>query len=232
MAGAILALGIAGLALMIPGYNHVQPDGQRDWRDWLAGQISIRRLVVLRGSLHPGFRRGCSLSVGRGRPLPIGCIPDRVHGVVSCGSRSLRLPASTSQHFRHFRVDRLPGTTVLGADMETRLAGKTPCFLLLDFLSAYMYRNRSELEFALQTRTGLGAREACLWPGTKSPLRCLVRLVRRCWFVTVSREMTKAGGRLRGCSGENPIEIERAVAANPDGDQHWRGLRVVELVIV
>jgi hypothetical protein len=146
----------------------------------------------LRGSLHLGFRRSCSLSVGRGRPLPIGCIPNRVHGVVGCGSRSLRLPVSTSQHFRHFRVDWLPSTTVLGARMETRPTSKTPCFPLLDYVSAHMHRNRCELEFARQTRTGLGIREACQWLGTKSTLRCLVRLVRCRWFVTVSREMAKA----------------------------------------
>ena len=35
----------------------------------------------------------------------------------------------------------------------------------------------------------MGVREAGLWLGTKNTFRCLVRLVRAPWFVTVSKEM-------------------------------------------
>ena len=132
-------------------------------------------------------------AIGRSRPATLDWLHTyRVHGVVGCGSRSLRLPVSTSQHFRHFRVDWLPSTTVLGARMEARPTSKTPCFPLLDYVSAHMHGNRCELELASPTRTGLGIREACQWLGTKITLRCLVRLVRCRWFVTVSREMAKA----------------------------------------
>ena len=55
-----------------------------------------------------------------------------------------------------------------------------------------MRRNRPELKFAGQTRSGLGIRETRLWPGTKSTLRRLVRLVRHRWFDIPSKEMAKA----------------------------------------
>ena len=54
-----------------------------------------------------------------------------------------------------------------------------------------MRRNRPELEFAGQTRSGVGIRETRLWPGTKSTLRRLVRLVRRSWLDFPSTEMAK-----------------------------------------
>jgi len=55
-----------------------------------------------------------------------------------------------------------------------------------------MRRNRPELEFAGQTRSGVGIRETRLWPGTKSTLRRLVRLVRPRWRDIPSTEMAKA----------------------------------------
>src|SRR5207253_2101282 len=64
------------------------------------------------------------------------------------GSWSLRLPASTSQRLRPFRVDWLPSTTVLRTHMETRPTGKTSCLLLMDSVPGGLRRNRSKLEFA------------------------------------------------------------------------------------
>jgi hypothetical protein len=61
----------------------------------------------------------------------------------------------------------------------------------VDFLRDDMRCNRTELEFAGQTRSGLGIRETRLWLGAKGTLRCLVRLVRRCWLVFPSKEMAK-----------------------------------------
>ena len=62
----------------------------------------------------------------------------------------------------------------------------------MDFVRDHFHRNRPELEFAGQTRSDLGIRETRLWPGTKSALRRLVRLVRHRWFDIPSKEMAKA----------------------------------------
>ena len=148
MAGAILALGIAGLALMIPGYNHVQQTVSEIGEIGSPARFPFAVLLCCVAACILVFAAAVRYRSVEARPLPIGCIPNRVHGVVGCGSRSLRLPVSTSQHFRHFRVDWLPSTTVLGARMETRPTSKTPCFPLLDYVSAHMHRNRCELEFA------------------------------------------------------------------------------------
>jgi hypothetical protein len=61
----------------------------------------------------------------------------------------------------------------------------------VDFLRDDMRRNRSEPEFAGQTRSAMGIRETRLWLGAKGTLRCLVRLVRRRWLVFPSNEMAK-----------------------------------------
>jgi hypothetical protein len=142
--------------------------------------------------MHPCFRRRRSRSVRSGRPLSISCIPNRVHGIVGCGGRTLRLPEPAAQRLRYFRVDWLPGTIVPGTHMETRPTGRASCFPFVDSVCDHMRRNRPELEFAGQTRTGLGIRETRLWPGTKSPLRRLVRLVRPRWHDIPSTEMAKA----------------------------------------
>src|SRR4030095_13965682 len=139
---------------------------------------------MLRLGVHFDLRLRGSRCVSRSPPLPSSRIPNRVYGIAGCRNWNLRVPTSTTQYFRSLRAYRLSSASILGARMETRPTSKTPCFPLLDYVSAHMHRNRCELEFALQTRTGLGIREACQWLGTKSTLRCLVRLVRCRWFVT------------------------------------------------
>jgi len=76
--------------------------------------------------------------------------------------------------------------------MEARPTGRASCFPFVDFVRDHIRRNRPELEFAGQTRSALGIRETRLWPGTKSTLRRLVRLVRRRWSDIPSKEMAKA----------------------------------------
>src|SRR5262249_8582257 len=56
------------------------PDRQRDWRDWISGQDSVRRHVVLRGGVHPRFRVSRSRSSRSGRLLAVRCVPHRIHG--------------------------------------------------------------------------------------------------------------------------------------------------------
>ena len=60
--------------------------------------------------------------------------------------------------------------------METRPRRENSCRALVDLLFTDMGRNRFELEPIC--RTGLGLREAGSRHCTKSPFRCLVRLVR------------------------------------------------------
>ena len=190
----LTVLGIAGSGSNDSRLQSRAPDSQRDWRDWLAGQTSIRRrsccvawqaallylaAAVRHRSIEAGHSQLAAYLIG-------------FMALSAAGVGVFAYPHPLHNIFGISEFDRLPGTTGAGADMETRLAGKRPCFLFLGFLSAYMHRNRFGLELALQTRTGLGARETCLWPGTKSPFRCLVRLVRRCWFVIVPGEMIKA----------------------------------------
>ena len=76
--------------------------------------------------------------------------------------------------------------------METGPTGKASCFPFVDSVRDYMHRNRPELEFVGQTWSNLGIRETRLWPGTKSTLRRLVRLVRARWHDIPSKEMAKA----------------------------------------
>ena len=180
MAGVILALGIAGLALMIPGYSHVHQTVSEIGEIGSPARVPSPSCYV---ALRPAswFSPRPFAMVGRGRPLPIGCISYRVHGVVGCGSRSFRLPVSTSQCFRYFRVDWLPSTACLGARVETRSTSKMSYFPFVDYVRAHMHRHRSESKFARQTGTGLGVRQAYLRLRAKSTLRCYgVRVVCCC----------------------------------------------------
>jgi pimeloyl-ACP methyl ester carboxylesterase len=87
--------GTGPLLLILPG-----GDGDADAANALCEQLVTRHTVVTYD------RRGISRS-----KIDAPC----------CGDRSLRFP---SQRFRPFRVDRLPGTILLCAHVETRLTGK------------------------------------------------------------------------------------------------------------
>src|SRR6266480_894527 len=104
--------------------------------------------MLCRG-MHLGLRLSRPRFIGYGATLPIGSIPNRVHGVASRRGRSVRLPAPTSQHFRHFRIDWIPSATGVCIDMETRSKGEDCRCRLADFLCADMGRYRPELKLAL-----------------------------------------------------------------------------------
>jgi hypothetical protein len=99
--------------------------------------------------MHLGLRLSRPRFVGYGATFPIGRIPNRVYGVAGRRGRSVRLPASTSQHFRHFRIDWIPSATGVCIDMETRSTDEHCRCRLVDFLCADMGRYRPELKLAL-----------------------------------------------------------------------------------
>src|SRR5581483_405825 len=121
-------------------------DGIRDWRNWLAGPGAIRHHVMLCRGMHLGLRLSRPRFVGYGATLSIGRVSHRVHGVAGRRGRSVRLPASTSQHFRHFRIDWIPSATGVCIDMETRDTGENCRCRLVDFLCADLDRYPPELE--------------------------------------------------------------------------------------
>ena len=145
MAGAILALGIAGLALMIPGYNHVHQTVSEIGEIGSPARFPFAIMLCCVAACILVFAaavRNRSAEAGHSR------LAAYLIGFMALPAASLRISASTSQHFRHFRVDWLPGATVPSAHMETRPPGKTSCVPLVDSVRGGLRRNRSELEFA------------------------------------------------------------------------------------
>ena len=152
--------------------------GSFKWYQSLFGQPETAPgHVRLRWGLHFGLRLGRSRCVSGRRPLSIYRISNRIHGVAGCRNRSVRLPAPGSQHLRHVGTDWIPGTARLCPHLETRSTSENSCDYLVDFLCAHLGCNRIELNRIC--RTDLGLREARSRACTKSPFRCLVRLVCR-----------------------------------------------------
>jgi len=126
LAGAILFFGIAGLALLIPGYSHMQQTVSE------IGEMGSPARVPFAIML-------CCVAA---------CILVFASAVRDLSVMAYHSRLAASQRFRHFRIDWLPSTTGLGADMETRATGKTSCLPLVDPVCGGLRRNRSELEFA------------------------------------------------------------------------------------
>ena len=148
LAGAILGFGIGGLALLIPGYSHVHQTVSEIGEIGSPARVPFAIMLCCVAACILVFASAV-------RDLSVMAHHSRLAAYLigfmalwARGSWSLRLPASTSQRLRPFRVDWLPSTTGLGADMETRATGKTSCLPLVDPVCGGLRRNRSELEFA------------------------------------------------------------------------------------
>ena len=141
LAGIVLGFGIAGLALLIPGYSHVHQTVSE------IGEIGSPARVPFAAML--GCVAVCILllpsrlrCVSGRRPLLIGRISNRVYGVAGLGIGVFAYPHPAHNVFRHIGTDWIPMHRYrLAWHGDTRRTGENSCRVLLDFLCTDMGRD-------------------------------------------------------------------------------------------
>ena len=192
VAGVILTFGIAGLALMIPGYSHVHQTVSEIGEIGSPARVPFAVMLCCVAACILVFAaavRDRSVQAGHSRSAAY------LTGFMALSAAGVGLFAYPNPLHNVFGISELIGYQAplcLALTWRRDPRAGPSCFPFVDSVCDHMRRNRPELEFAGQTRSGLGIRETRLWPGTKSTLRRLVRLVRRRWLDFPSTEMARA----------------------------------------
>jgi hypothetical protein len=146
LAAAIFAVGITGLARLIPGYSHVHQTVSEIGEIASPARLPFAIMLFCVAACILVFAWALRDSVGCDSSLATGRIPNRIHGRADCRHSHLRLSASASQRFRHFRTDWISSAAGLRANVETRRVIESSGRILVGTLCASMDRNRSKLK--------------------------------------------------------------------------------------